>query len=220
MKLFASLKALSPDTIISSISLLYRSRIDLFTRLPSSYISAGADELSVNSLIVCQSLIRYSKSLLISVFVLCAPAVLIITPIPSGIFIELIESLILFLVFISEIFLEIPPPLAVLGMSTQYLPARDIYVVNAAPLLPRSSFVTCINIICLFLITSCILYLFLCLLNFSGCSSLITSSLSLESLVSLVSCAPASSTSSLLVSVSVVGSTSSWIIFSFSEVGI
>ncbi len=41
-----------------------------------------------------------------------------------------------------NIFLEIPPPFAVLGIKTIYFPAREIKVVRAAPLFPRSSLVT------------------------------------------------------------------------------
>ena len=41
-----------------------------------------------------------------------------------------------------KIFLDIPPPLFVLGIKTQYFPANDNLVVTAAPLLPLSSFTT------------------------------------------------------------------------------
>ena len=43
---------------------------------------------------------------------------------------------------------EMPPPLGVFGISTQKRPASDMKVVSAAPLLPRSSFVTWTSRIC------------------------------------------------------------------------
>ena len=84
-----------------------------------------------------------------------------IKPILSGIENSFAVSLSFFLSPILVIFLEIPPPLAVFGINTQYLPANEIYVVRAAPLFPLSSLTTCINKTCLTLITSWILYLFL-----------------------------------------------------------
>ena len=55
-------------------------------------------------------------------------------------------SLIFFLSLKSTIFLDIPPPLLVFGINTQYFPAKDRRVVTAAPLLPLSSLTTCISI--------------------------------------------------------------------------
>ena len=41
---------------------------------------------------------------------------------------------------------EIPPPLGLFGISTRKRPARLMKVVSDAPLLPRSSLLTCTNI--------------------------------------------------------------------------
>ena len=54
-----------------------------------------------------------------------------------------LQFFLIFSVLILAIFLLTPPPLGVFGMSTQYLPAIDIYVVKAAPFVPRSSLTTC-----------------------------------------------------------------------------
>lgn len=72
---------------------------------------------------------------------LSPPAVLNITDISFGILSLFIISRIFFL-FLNIIFLLIPPEFAEFGINTQYLPARDKNVVIAAPLFPRSSFVT------------------------------------------------------------------------------
>ena len=89
--------------------------------------------------------IELEKSLLISVLVLLLPAVLIITAIPSATSRSSTIFLSLFLSVILAIFLLTPPPLGVFGISTQYLPAMEIYVVKAAPFVPRSSLTTCTN---------------------------------------------------------------------------
>ena len=65
-----------------------------------------------------------------------------ITPIPLLILSLPTISLSFFLSLKSIIFLDIPPPLLVLGINTQYFPANDNRVVTAAPLLPLSSFTT------------------------------------------------------------------------------
>ena len=52
-------------------------------------------------------------------------------------FLEFLFHLKLFLIFCRseelKIFLEIPPPLGVLGIKTKYFPAKEIKVVKAAP---------------------------------------------------------------------------------------
>ena len=71
-----------------------------------------------------------SISLLNSFLVLFKPAVLTIHPIVDGIFISLRIFLIFFLSSELTIFLDIPPPFAVFGINTLYLPANEIKVVN------------------------------------------------------------------------------------------
>ena len=60
----------------------------------------------------------------------------------SGTFKLSIIARIFFLSAIFVILLLMPPFLIVFGINTQYLPASEIRVVKAAPLLPLSSFVT------------------------------------------------------------------------------
>ena len=88
--------------------------------------------------------IELEKSLLISALVLLLPAVLIITAIPSATSShqQFFKS---FSICNITNFSTYPPPLGVFGISTQYLPAMEIYVVKAAPFVPRSSFTTCTN---------------------------------------------------------------------------
>ena len=58
------------------------------------------------------------------------------------------DSISCFALFLSSpsILLEMPPVDVFLGSRTRYLPAKLRYVVNAAPLFPRSSLSTCIII--------------------------------------------------------------------------
>ena len=85
------------------------------------------------SFIFSQTLIVFATSLLISFLVLLSPAVLTINPMLVGISISLRIVLIFFLSSGLTIFLEMPPPLGVLGINTLYFPAKEIKVVKAAP---------------------------------------------------------------------------------------
>ena len=73
------------------------------------------------------------RSWLISFFVLLLPAVLTIKPISFGISISFSIDLIFFLSAGLNIYLDIPPPFGVLGISTIYFPAIEMKVLSAAP---------------------------------------------------------------------------------------
>ena len=111
-------------------------------------------EFSAFSLIKFQTVIKFFKSPSISFLVLLEPAVLTIIPISFGILISFSIFLIFFLSPGLNIFLDIPPPFAVLGIRTIYFPAILINVLRAAPLSPLSSLSTCTRITWFGLITS------------------------------------------------------------------
>ena len=73
-----------------------------------------------------QARIRYSKSRLISDLFRSIPAVRMITPMPSGMSSSPTISLSLRRDVVLVILREIPPPRALLGISTQYRPASEI----------------------------------------------------------------------------------------------
>ena len=120
------------------------SLIALLIRFPSSLIKAGAIVVSfvVSLTILFQSFFKISTSFFISIFVLFNPAVLTIKPISIGSFNSSIITLSFCLSSEEAIFLDMPLVFVELGIKTVYLPANDIYEVNAAPLLPLSSFTT------------------------------------------------------------------------------
>ena len=131
----------------------------LFIISLSWWINDGAIEFKALSFIPFQVFIRVCRSWSISFLVLFEPAVLTINPISFGIIISLRIVRIFFLSPGLKIFLEIPPPLGVLGIKTIYFPAIEIKVLKAAPFWPLSSFNTWTNITWFGFITSWILYL-------------------------------------------------------------
>ena len=100
---------------------------------------------------------RYSQSRLISAFGRAAPAVRMIMPMPRGICSSVVTSFSRRRSAAEVILREMPPPRGEFGISTEKRPAREMKVVSAAPLVPRSSLTTWTSRICRRRITSWIL---------------------------------------------------------------